>query len=124
RMNWCLADVVEMHGDIGGNANSVMSSTKVIYPDQDPLGGEIMPIPDFQVQQPEGSRGELPPPGATSPYDFAPVPPDFAPGPAGPPRPGAPTPAPPPGMGPPPGPAAAPPGGLPLAPPGGPGGAA
>lgn len=134
RMNWCLADVIEMHGDIGGNTSSVLSSTDLIYPDESPLGAEIVPVPDPQVIPPATVYGELPPPGAMppgagvppgptpAPLDFAPVPPDFGPAPPGPrpalPPQGAgpaprPTPAPPPpGVGPAPGPALAPPGPL------------
>jgi hypothetical protein len=111
RMNWCLADVIEMHGDVGGNAGTFQSDCDVIYPDQEPTAAEIVPVPDPAYGLPE-VEGPLPP-GAIPPGAIPP----------GAPPPGA-IPAPPPGIGPgpiPPG-AMPPPGvvppDLPLTPPG------
>lgn len=48
RMSWCLADVVNVHGDVGlsgGNGYSTKKPTSVIYPDMDPTGLEGLPTP-------------------------------------------------------------------------------
>ncbi|HND52488.1 MAG TPA: secretin N-terminal domain-containing protein, partial [Pirellulaceae bacterium] len=51
RMNWCLADVVNIHGDVGLRGNNCIfckDSVPVIYPDVDPTGtqgyGEPIPL--------------------------------------------------------------------------------
>jgi hypothetical protein len=64
RMNWCLADVVAIHGDVGGQSGAVLSDCDVIFPDQDPLGVQIAPVPDPQYGLPDGVDATLPPPGA------------------------------------------------------------
>jgi type II secretion system protein D len=64
RMNWCLADVVAIHGDIGGQSGSVLSECDVIFPDQEPLGVQITPVPEPQYGLPNGVDSTLPLPGA------------------------------------------------------------
>ncbi len=74
RMNWCLSDVIAIHGDIGGNAGSVLSGSDVIYPDLTPTAeGVDTPIPQLE---PSGLiEGGLPPPGGPSlNFDPAPAP--------------------------------------------------
>ncbi|MBX3414092.1 MAG: hypothetical protein KF708_15500 [Pirellulales bacterium] len=48
RMSWCLADVERIHGECQicrrGDCEHCMSTTQVIYPDQDP-GAEGIPVP-------------------------------------------------------------------------------
>lgn len=56
RMSWCMADVIEVHGDPGfgaGGSTPWDEGTPVIFPDQDPTGshatmlgeGEVVPTP-------------------------------------------------------------------------------
>ncbi|QDU96843.1 secretin N-terminal domain-containing protein [Lignipirellula cremea] len=47
RMNWCLADVVEVHGDagLGGGYSWEAPDLQVIYPDEEPTGGFASPMP-------------------------------------------------------------------------------
>jgi general secretion pathway protein D len=49
RMNWCLGDVVNLHGDVGLRGNSCLNcddSLPVIYPDRDPTGTEFLMQPN------------------------------------------------------------------------------
>jgi general secretion pathway protein D len=57
RMNWCLSDVVDVHGELFGNglpenASNTWSekTTPVIFPDQDPTGSAAQPT--TKVQEP------------------------------------------------------------------------
>jgi type II secretion system protein D len=78
RMNWCLADVVAIHGDIGGNAGTVMSDSAIIFPDQSPTAAEMLPVPDPLLSPPPGGEMGLPPPGPV-PLPPGAVPGDFPP---------------------------------------------
>lgn len=52
RMNWCLGDVVSIHGDVGLQGGSCLNcdnSLPVIYPDQDPTGGKYFYDPNEAV---------------------------------------------------------------------------
>jgi len=54
RMNWCLGDVIEMHGDgglRGRNDEWSDAETNVIYPDLDP-SGQASPTPNDAPDQP------------------------------------------------------------------------
>jgi hypothetical protein len=72
RMNWCLADVIAIHGDIGGNAGAVFPGADVIYPDETPTV-EIVPVPEPPYGLPPAGSdlppagGELPPEGVWPP---------------------------------------------------------
>jgi general secretion pathway protein D len=60
RMSWCLADVVEMHGDVGVSGGHGLwgpAPSPFIYPDVDPTGSEAIPAP-----RPASRPGEIPPP--------------------------------------------------------------
>lgn len=49
RMNWCLADVIKVHGDAGlrGRADEwTDAETEVVYPDVTPSATETVPAPD------------------------------------------------------------------------------
>jgi len=49
RMSWCLADVVEMHGDAGVSGGHGLwgpAPSPFLYPDLDPTGSESIPVPD------------------------------------------------------------------------------
>jgi type II secretion system protein D len=72
RMNWCLGDVVNVHGDVGLQGGSCLNcgdSLPVIYPDQDPTGSKYFYDPNEAVPrslqgQPTpakgvGPRGEI-----------------------------------------------------------------
>lgn len=67
RMSWCLADVRRLHGDIGplGRFDEFSElDTQVIYPDQNPGGVHLLPVPDQSLQRQEVPAGpELSPPG-------------------------------------------------------------
>ena len=48
RMSWCLADVVEMHGDVGlsgGHGHWSSYETPLIMPSEDPTSGITLPAP-------------------------------------------------------------------------------
>jgi hypothetical protein len=46
RTHWCLADVVNVHGDVGlSSACGTLSPGGVIYPDENPTG-EVLPAPE------------------------------------------------------------------------------
>lgn len=52
RMNWCLGDVVNVHGDVGLQGGSCLNcgdSLPVIYPDQDPTGSKYFYDPNEAV---------------------------------------------------------------------------
>ncbi|MFM7073732.1 MAG: secretin N-terminal domain-containing protein, partial [Planctomycetota bacterium] len=54
RMNWCLGDVVNVHGDVGlqgGSCLNCENSLPVIYPDQDPTGSKYFYDPNEAVQR-------------------------------------------------------------------------
>lgn len=82
RMSWCLADVVEMHGDVGLSGGRGFwgqpSPTRVIYPDVTPsapangptLAPAPVPTPAPDMGAPPGQPRPLPPPR---------VPPDMSP---------------------------------------------
>ncbi len=68
RMSWCLADVIEMHGDPGfgpGRADSWDAGTPVIFPHEDPTAEMILtpqagePVPAPQ-SDPYGSPSVMP----------------------------------------------------------------
>jgi general secretion pathway protein D len=69
RMSWCLADVIEVHGDPGfgpGRADSWDSGTPVIFPHEDPTAESILtpmsePVPAPQTD-PFGNSGTGPQP--------------------------------------------------------------
>ena len=84
RMNWCLADVVALHGDGGlrGRADEWSSSeTPVIYPFYDPTAEEIhLPAepqlaPPLQEGFPAGTQRPLAPPEEEGAFLPAPRPP-------------------------------------------------
>lgn len=97
RMNWCLADVIAIHGDIGGQNGSVLSGHDVIFPDMAPTAAEIIPVPEPGYMPSSETPGAWPPgvvpPGAAPPamvppttipprLDPAPAPPGYIPTPA------------------------------------------
>lgn len=48
RMSWCLADIVNLHGDVGLQANNPLfccDNLPVIYPHGNPMGFETQPVP-------------------------------------------------------------------------------
>ncbi|MEY4179911.1 MAG: hypothetical protein RLY70_3485 [Planctomycetota bacterium] len=52
RMNWCLGDVVNVHGDVGLQGGSCLNcgdTLPVIYPDQDPTGSKYFYDPNEAV---------------------------------------------------------------------------
>ncbi len=54
RMSWCLADVVDVHGDVGfisGGAGPGPGSAQVIYPDRTPTIAEPLPEWNESLQQ-------------------------------------------------------------------------
>lgn len=67
RTHWCLADVVNVHGDVGLSSacGSWQQNGSVIYPDENPTG-EVLPAPEGR---PAGlntpSSRNLPPPNPT-----------------------------------------------------------
>lgn len=68
RMSWCLADVRKLHGDIGplGRFDEFSDvDTQVIYPDQNPGGLQLLPVPD---QSDSNKLG----PGQSGPQQFGP----------------------------------------------------
>jgi general secretion pathway protein D len=78
RMNWCLADLIALHGDIGGNAGHVLAGPELIYPQEIPLEGEIHPVPESDYLPLPADPGMLPapdvlPPPGAPPYG-APLP--------------------------------------------------
>lgn len=78
RMSWCLADVVDVHGDVGMSAGGVCGPqipTQVIYPDRDPTAGEYI-VPGSMEEVPSEQWNELPglPAERTPPIDAREVP--------------------------------------------------
>jgi type II secretion system protein D len=79
RMSWCLADVVQLHGDFGLQGPNCMfcqPTVPVLYPDSDPLG--FTPPPSTGMAAAEqfqlmGSPGPLPP-STMANQSLAPVP--------------------------------------------------
>jgi len=73
RMSWCLADVVEIHGDAGlsgGHANWAAPEMEVIYPDQQPacIAPEGMPTTPYTETIPAPAAGyPAPSPGYPTP---------------------------------------------------------
>ncbi|MCR9118666.1 MAG: hypothetical protein NXI22_17150, partial [bacterium] len=67
RMNWCLADVVEVHGDIGvaeriGQGEFLSEGPTVIYPDANPTGdldAPSQPLKNIMQSLPGGSRVDV-----------------------------------------------------------------
>ncbi|MFO0871314.1 MAG: secretin N-terminal domain-containing protein [Pirellulales bacterium] len=60
RMNWCIGDVVNVHGDVGLRGNNCSlcgDQVPVIYPDRDPTGSS------YYLQQNEALPYETIPPG-------------------------------------------------------------
>ncbi len=56
RMSWCLADVIDLHGDVGlsgGRLGSSQLPTQVIYPDRDPTVREYV-VPGSIEEVPSG----------------------------------------------------------------------
>jgi type II secretion system protein D len=83
RMNWCLADVVAIHGDIGGNAGTILSDSQVIFPDQAPTAAEIVPVPEPELAPPGAPEVGVPgfvPPTPPGPLPTGPVLPPIPPG--------------------------------------------
>jgi general secretion pathway protein D len=69
RMSWCLADVFDVHGDIGpgvGGLGGVPASPQVIHPDETPTANELTP-PSEEI--PDAARPPVPP---NPPADFGP----------------------------------------------------
>jgi type II secretory pathway component GspD/PulD (secretin) len=65
RMSWCLADVIEMHGDPGfgpGRADSWDAETPVIFPTIDPTAESIM-TPGMAEPVPAPQNGSMADPG-------------------------------------------------------------
>jgi type II secretory pathway component GspD/PulD (secretin) len=59
RMSWCLADVVEMHGDVGlsgGHGHFSSHETPLIMPSENPTGEVILPLTQPGLPQLESSR--------------------------------------------------------------------
>jgi type II secretion system protein D len=66
RMSWCLADVIDVHGDTGMSAGGVCAPqvpTEVIYPTQDPAAGEYF-VPGSMEEVPAGPVQQSPTPPA------------------------------------------------------------
>lgn len=80
RMSWCLADVVEIHGDSGlsgGNGLWGPALPPPIYPDVDPSGAPVEWLPEGEVPPVRRSGPTTPSgsiPGAAAPTEAAPLP--------------------------------------------------
>ncbi len=64
RMSWCLADAMEVHGDIGLGGIPTKIDSRVIYPDLNPAGRESDVTP---MTTPEGSVVPTPTPAGPQP---------------------------------------------------------
>ncbi|GIW92160.1 MAG: general secretion pathway protein GspD [Pirellulaceae bacterium] len=71
RMSWCLADVVEMHGDVGlsgGHGLWGPANIPLIFPDLDPTGQMAVPaepvVPGAAAPSPAGQPTPPPPPNS------------------------------------------------------------
>jgi general secretion pathway protein D len=77
RMSWCLADVIDIHGDAGLTAGGISGNqlpTEIIYPDRTPAASELPPPASDEMPQaplPE-SRDRLLPDSTQTPADWAP----------------------------------------------------
>ncbi len=66
RMSWCLADVIDVHGDVGvvaGGASRSQVPAQVIYPDKTPTANELLPKANDEMPQapvPNSRPGQLP----------------------------------------------------------------
>lgn len=81
RMSWCLADVVQVHGDVGMQGSNCMfcnQNIPVMYPDAAPLGTDIPPgtaEAGQQMQQMQMMRSPTPlPPSTMLRQNLSPVP--------------------------------------------------
>jgi type II secretory pathway component GspD/PulD (secretin) len=77
RMDWCLGDVLEVHGDPFGR----MGQTPVIYPDLNPTGATILAPEDLPDDLPEDMPEpgpDAPAPEEASPFLVEPPPPEPA----------------------------------------------
>ena len=55
RMSWCLADVVNLHGDVGLQGNNSLfccENLPIIYPHSNPVGFEMAPFPTNELGLP------------------------------------------------------------------------
>ncbi len=76
RMNWCLADVIKLHGPSGlrgRNADWTDAETPVIYPDLDPTGRIV--VPELILGEPDKDPKDRPRTDGTHSAESLPLPP-------------------------------------------------